>query len=172
MDLGQAITTALGYEARVHRVYQEAVDAAETDIARRVFTTLRDEELGHLKFLRERLAEWERTGKLTQAELETVLAPKAAIEAGANELRERLVSSGRPGSNSEVELLRRALAVERETSAFYQQMVATLDHEGKALFERFVEIEGGHLAIVQAEIDCVTGSGFWFDTAEFSLEKF
>lgn len=172
MDLGEAITTALEYEARVHQVYQEAVDQAETDIARKVFTTLREEELGHLKFLRERLAEWEDTGKVTQTDLETVLVSKDAIESGANELRSRLEPTGRPGSNSEIELLRRALAVERETSAFYNKMAAELDNEGKALFERFVEIEGGHLAIVQAEIDCVSGSGFWFDTAEFSLEKF
>jgi len=36
--------------------------------------------------------------------------------------------------------------------------------------QRFVEIEEGHRAIVQAEIDCVSGLGFWFDTAEFKLE--
>lgn len=172
MDLGEAITTALEYEARVHQVYQEAVDEAETDIARKVFATLREEELGHLKFLRERLAEWQDTGTVTQTDLETVLVSKDEIESGANELRSRLESTGRSGSNSEIELLRRALAVERETSAFYAKMAAELDNEGKALFERFVEIEGGHLAIVQAEIDCVSGSGFWFDTAEFSLEKF
>jgi hypothetical protein len=61
--------------------------------------------------------------------------------------------------------------VERETSAFYQEMVGTLDGTGHSLFERFVEIEGGHLALVQAEIDSLSGSGYWFDTAEFSLEK-
>ena len=49
-------------------------------------------------------------------------------------------------------------------------MVATLDADGKKLFERFVEIEEGHVAIVQAEMDMVTGAGFWFDTAEVSLE--
>jgi hypothetical protein len=48
--------------------------------------------------------------------------------------------------------------------------VRTLDSEGQQLFERFVEIEEGHKAIVQAEIDCLSGSGFWFDTPEFSLE--
>jgi hypothetical protein len=49
-------------------------------------------------------------------------------------------------------------------------MVATLDADGKRLFERFVEIEEGHLAIVQAEMDLVTGSGYWFDTGEFRPE--
>ncbi len=50
-------------------------------------------------------------------------------------------------------------------------MVRTLDADGKKLFERFVEIEEGHVAIVQAEMDMVTGSGYWFDTADFSIEQ-
>jgi hypothetical protein len=49
-------------------------------------------------------------------------------------------------------------------------MVSTLDGEGQQLFKRFVEIEEGHEAIVQAEIDCVSNSGFWMDTMEFGLE--
>ena len=69
----------------------------------------------------------------------------------------------------ELELLRKALQVETETSEFYRQMVSTLDADGRRLFERFVEIEEGHRTIVQAEIDCVSGTGFWFDTKEFDL---
>jgi hypothetical protein len=33
-----------------------------------------------------------------------------------------------------------------------------------------LEIEDGHLAIVQAQLDSVQGMGFWFDVAEFRLE--
>jgi rubrerythrin len=138
MNLEQAITIALEYEGRVHRTYSEAVEEAEHDVARKVFT---------------------------------VLVPKAAIEAGAARLRQRLESGGRAVRGTEFESLKKALDVERETSAFYKKMVATLDDDGRRLFERFVEIEEGHVAIVQAEMDLVSGTGFWFDTAEFSLEK-
>jgi rubrerythrin len=72
---------------------------------------------------------------------------------------------------TEFESLKKALDLELETSAFYKKMVATLDDDGRRLFERFVEIEEGHVAIVQAEMDLVSGTGFWFDTAEFDLEK-
>jgi hypothetical protein len=41
--------------------------------------------------------------------------------------------------------------------------------EGQELFEHFVEIEDGHLAIVQAEIDSLTGTGAWFDVLEVRL---
>ena len=58
-----------------------------------------------------------------------------------------------------------------ENIVWHKQMVATLDAQGQQLFERFVEIEEGHQAVVQAEIDCVTGSGFWFDIGDIRLES-
>jgi len=171
MNLEQAITTALEYEGRVHRTYSEAVESTDHDVARKVFITLRDEEMEHIKYLRERLEEWRSSGTVTVAKLDTVLVPKAEIEASATKLRQRLESGGREVRGAEFESLKKALDLERETSAFYKQMVATLDDDGRRLFERFVEIEEGHVAIVQAEMDMVSGTGFWFDTAEFSLEK-
>jgi len=171
MNLEQAITTALEYEGRVHRTYSEAAENAENDVALRVFTTLCNEEMEHIRYLRERLEEWRSEGTINVAELDTVLVPKAEIEAGAAVLRERLEDGGRKARGTELESLKKALDVERETSAFYKKMVASLDGDGRRLFQRFVEIEEGHVAIVQAEMDLVSGTGFWFDTAEFSLEK-
>jgi hypothetical protein len=49
-------------------------------------------------------------------------------------------------------------------------MVRELPAEGQHLFSRFLEIEDGHAAIVQAEIDNVKHMGFWFDLKEFDLE--
>jgi len=171
MNLEQAITTALEYEGRVHRTYSEAIENAEHDVARRVFTTLCDEEMEHIKYLRERLDEWRSTGTVTVAKLDTVLVPKSAIEAAASRLREKLEPGGREVRGSEFESLKKALDVERETSTFYKKMVATLSDDGRRMFERFVEIEEGHVAIVQAEMDLVSGTGYWFDTAEFNLEN-
>ena len=70
----------------------------------------------------------------------------------------------------EVQMLNKALAVEIETSNFYKAMVEQLDNEPQNMFKRFLEIEDGHLALVQAEIDHITGTGFWFDFQEFNLE--
>ena len=94
---------------------------------------------------------------------------KERIAAGRQQVAKSMRGS-RPAT-SEVEHLQRALAAEKETSAFYQRMVAELSGERQRLFARFLEIEEGHVAIVQAEIDAVSGSGFWFDMKEFDLEK-
>jgi rubrerythrin len=171
MTLEESITAALAYEGRVHRTYAEAVESTEDEVAKRVFTTLCNEEMEHIRYLRDRLEEWRSTGTVNVAELDTVLVPKAEIEAGAARLRAKLQGDRRKARGTELESLKKALEVECETSAFYRQMVASLDDLGRRLFERFVEIEEGHVAIVQAEMDLVSGTGYWFDTAEFGLEK-
>jgi rubrerythrin len=78
---------------------------------------------------------------------------------------------GKPAAATEVEHLKRALAAEKETSAFYRKMVAEMPEERRQLFARFLEIEEGHVAIVEAELDAVSGFGFWFGMKEFDLEK-
>ena len=99
--------------------------------------------------------------------LSTALPTAEKLKAAVKDLQGKVAS---PMPETELQLLQRALKVEVETSEFYQKMVRELPDEGRALFERFVEIEEGHKAIVQAEIDYVTGLGFWFDIAEFRLE--
>jgi rubrerythrin len=169
MNLEEAITTALDYEGKVYRTYRDAMERATDDAGRRVFKTLCDEEKSHLDYLRKRLDEWQSTGTLNVEELDTALPDIEAIHFGVQRIQESV--SGEPTSKhgTELEMLRRALELETETSAFYQQMVRSLDDLGQQLFERFVEIEEGHKAIVQAEIDCVSGTGMWFDTKEFDL---
>ena len=66
-------------------------------------------------------------------------------------------------------MLKKALALEQETSAFYGSLVDELGEDGK-LFARFMEIEEGHLAIVQAELDYLNKTGTFFDFQEFTLE--
>jgi rubrerythrin len=173
MELDEAIKTAIEYEAGVHRTYQEAMQRATDEKGKRFFEVLRDEEMGHLVYLRERLDEWSRTGHVQVADLDTVVPSREAIDHGLQEIREKLAteaSAGKGRHMTELDLLRKALAVEADTSNFYKEMVRTLDGDGRRLFERFVEIEEGHQAIVQAEIDSVSGTGVWFDTKEFNLE--
>ena len=168
MTLEDAIKTAIEFETRVHSTYKEAQDAAQDAVGRRVFAVLAKEEAGHIAYLRERLREWQETGTLNIEALETAIPSPERIDDGAARLEQKLEEATHRGSD-EVRLLERALKVEVETSNFYQQMVDELDGQGKELFERFLEIEQGHQAIVQAEIDAVNGNGFWFDMPEFRL---
>jgi rubrerythrin len=170
MNLEEAIRTAIEYEGKVHKTYAEALDKATDEVAKRVFKILCDEERGHLKYLRERLEEWRSSGTVTVAQLDTAIPSRGEIEAGVQKLKDTVAGRPRRSRPTEVELLTQALQVEVETSNFYREMVRTLSSDGQRLFARFVEIEEGHQAIVQAELDCVSGLGFWFDSREFTLE--
>jgi rubrerythrin len=167
MTIDEAIQTALQYEGRVCVVYHDAMERSQDPVGRKVFKILNDEETGHVRYLTEKLEEWKKAGKVHATKLSTALPTAKEIKTAIKSLQGKVTS---PLPETELQLLRRALDIEIETSEFYQKMVRALPIDEKALFERFVEIEEGHKAIVQAEIDCVTGLGFWFDIAEFRLE--
>lgn len=163
----EAIATGIEYELRVRKVYSEAAKKFQDPVARRIFTVLADEEDRHVAYLEHRLEEWQRTGAVSAEVLETTIPSEAAIDAAMSKLSRRMAEQD---YGVELEMLKKALALEREATAFFRQMVAELADEERKLFARFVEIEAGHEAIVQAEIDALSGLGFWFDYTEFRLE--
>jgi rubrerythrin len=169
MTIEEAIKTALEFERKVHALYETAAKNASDVTAKKVFATLAQEEKGHVSYLESRLAEWHRDGRLSPEKLRTVLPSAQRIRAGVGRTRAG-VSKAANSHDAELSSLYKALAAEDETSAFYIQMVRELPTEGQALFSRFLEIEDGHGAIVQAEIDSVKQMGFWFDLKEFDLE--
>jgi rubrerythrin len=165
MTLEDAITLALEYEAKVRDAYVQAAEAAKDDVGRRVFRVLGEEEQGHIDYLRSRLEEWKKTGAVTEEKLESVVPPRHVIDAGVKKLDEQL---SKPDRGTEIEMFGKALQMEQETSNFYRKMVDELGEEGK-VFERFLEIEEGHLAIVQAEIDYHNRTGYFFDFQDFGM---
>jgi rubrerythrin len=167
--LDEAIKTAIEFEKKVLKVYEDAEKHAIDPIGKKVFAQLAKEETGHVAYLESRLTEWRKSGHIALEELRTILPDKDRIMEG----RKRIAKPMRTKATSptEVEYLKQALAAEKETSAFYRQMVSELAEERQKLFARFLEIEEGHVAIVEAELDAVSGFGFWFGIKEFDLEK-
>ena len=166
MTIEEAIQTAIEFENEVRDVYKAAAKEAVDPVGKRVFTVLADEEQGHVDYLESRLEEWRQTGKVNPVALETAVPSREVITEAADSVSEGMsdVDHG-----TELKMLGTALEAERKTSGFYRRMVAELPAEGRKLFERFVEIEEGHVAIVQAEMDSLTGTGVWFDVLEVRL---
>ncbi|MFC1513482.1 ferritin family protein [candidate division KSB1 bacterium] len=168
MTLEKAIKTAIEYETKVCDLYFENAKKFRDPVAMKIFKVLADEEQHHVDYLESRLEEWEKTGKITVEKLESCVPSRDKIESNVKTLKER---ADRQDFGVEIEIFKKALALEVETSKFYKKMVAELPADDQPLFARFVEIEEGHEAIVQAEIDAAQGLGFWFDFMEFGLEK-
>jgi rubrerythrin len=169
MELREALSAAIEYEHRIRDHYAGAATKALDEKAKKIFATLAREEQGHVTYLESRLAEWTKTGTVNDAELPSLLPPPTWLQAEAAKLAG--VAAGHPVPlGTEMELMKVALELELTTSAFYEDLVARLEPRFAHLFARFLEIERGHVAIVQAEINALAGLGHWFDFMEFSLE--
>lgn len=167
MTIEEAIKAALQCEGRVVAVYRDAMEQSKDPIGKRVFKVLNEDEITHVRFLKEKLDELRAEGRIKTEMLATAIPSIESIEAAVKAFRGKNAS---PMPETELKLLRRALEIEVETSNLYQTLSKELPPEDQAIFKRFVEIEEGHKAIVQAEIDSVSGTGFWFDMQEFRLE--
>ncbi len=166
MNLQEAIAVALEFEKKVRDHYLRGARDIADPKGRRVFTTLGKEEQGHVDYLDRCLAQWEKTGKVPNVPLRSVL-PKGVkwIEEEKEKLSAR--KDRRVATKAELDALRTALRYEKEADAFYHKLVSELPKKDQALFHKFLRIEDGHLALVQAQFDAVQGRGFWFDIAEF-----
>jgi len=169
MNLDQAISTALEYEVKVRDHYMKNAKLLEDPKGKALFELLGREEDGHVKYLNHLAAEFKKTGKVKGGPLPTLL-PKGLewIEGAKKKLEKR--PGKRAASGNELQCVKEALNYELEASGFYRTLVRTLPEGQRELFSGFLTIEDGHVALVQAQLDAVTGLGFWFDVQEFQLE--
>lgn len=169
MNLETAIKTAIEYETRIRDLYAQAALEVGDAAGRSLFTALRNDEQYHLDYLAQRLQAWERTGDIAYEVLKKTLPDATAIRANLKNLEKRVAEDDR---SDEKQMLSKALEVEVETSAFYGRMADGLDGAGRRMFARFLEIEDSHIEIVQAQLDYLAGTGYWFDIKEFDMEDF
>lgn len=167
MTVEEALKTALEYEEKVRDIYFENAKKFRNATAQKIFTVLGDEEQKHVDYLESRIEEWEKDGKITLESIDTIVPNKDVIAANVKKLEKR---ADKQDFGEEIEIFKKALDLEVETSNFYKRMVSELPPEDQPLFKKFVEIEEGHEMIVQAEIDAAQGLGVWFDFMEFDLE--
>jgi rubrerythrin len=167
VNLEEAITTAIEFETQVSKLYRDAMEKSTDPMGKLTFGVLADEELKHLNYLEGRLDELRRTGAITAGELDTALPSEQMVKEGIGRLETRMTPKDK---GSELQMLGKALEVEQDTTDFYRRMASELSDEGQKIFARFVEIEEGHLAIVRAEIDYLSRTGYWFDIKEFDME--
>ena len=167
MKLEEAITTALRYENQLRDIYlQGALDSTDPT-GKKVFQDLADDEQSHVDYLEHALQKWKETGRIAAEELESTIPPLEVIRKEAAKVSSHMSEEDRGVQQQQ---LSKALKVEKDTSRFYQQLVAELPEEARAMFSRFLEIENAHIEAVQFELDYVSHNGTWFGFEEFDLE--
>jgi rubrerythrin len=167
MTLEEAITKAIDYETRVRDLYRDALQGTADPKGRNVFQALADDEQRHIDYLEAKRTQWYAEGRITVESLTSHIPAAELLVANLEDLEQTMAREDR---TDEKRMLSKALQVEVETSAFYRQMVEQMEGDARAMFARFLEIEDGHIAAVQAELDYISHTGFWFDFQEFDLE--
>jgi len=166
MTVLEALDKALVYEMRIRDFYAQAAADATVPEARAFYDFLAVDEDRHVAYI-EHARAGARAGRIPDpAAIETSLPDdvQAAIEK-AKAAFHAAADGGR------LTALEHALTAEEETSSFYRKLVAELPGDSSKAFARLLEIEEGHTAIVRAELDSVTGSGYWFDVRVFDMEE-
>ena len=167
MTLEEAILTSLEHEVRVRDFYAAAAKECPDPKGRAFFDLMARDEQGHVEYLTAKLNEWRADGAIKEEALKTLVPSREWLEKGLHQMA-AAASSG--DLKYESDRLYSALKMEREVSEFYRGLAGTVPG-GEAMFRRFLEIEDGHTAVVQAEIDVVQKTGFFYDFTEFNQEE-
>ncbi len=167
MEIAEAIKKAIEYETRILDIYARSALEVADERGQKVLNMLADEEKGHVAYLEEKLHQWQDQGILRFDSLSSNLPAFDSKRAESDKVADQF--SGKPLTR-ERQILERALQAEIETSKFYESLVSALTGDGRKMFARFLEIENEHLQLVQAELDFITQSGFWFDFPEIDME--
>lgn len=167
MTPDEAIKMAIEYETKIRDLYQDAAADTQDPAGKRVFTLLAEDEQRHLDYLHHKLEEWDKSGVISMDDVTSLVPPAKAVREGMAALKQTMSKEDR---TDEKRMLAKALAVEVETSRFYQKMVDEMADDTRPMFARFLEIENEHIDIVQAELDYISHTGYWFDIKEFDME--
>lgn len=167
MDIEKAIKTAIKYEKKVCDVYEEALRGLNEKTSRRLLEAIHKDEQHHVVYLKEKLNQFKKDGRIVQGDITSAIPSKKDIEKEIHKLRSKMAERDLGDKNK---ALSKILKVEIETSKFYRDMVDALPEEGKTLFSRFLDIEDAHVTLVQAELDHYGNTGFWFGNEEIDME--
>ncbi|MGD2247226.1 MAG: ferritin family protein [Candidatus Methanofastidiosia archaeon] len=146
MDKAQILGTALDLEWKGYTFYTKAEEKTENETGKKMFHQLAKEEKEHIEKLKDMFKGFypEKSGK--------------NIPFFKGEVSEY---------SGEVDAIKTGIDMEKKSIEFYSEWGKG---EFQELFDALIEFEKTHLDLLQAELDYVQRTGYWFDYFESSLE--
>jgi len=151
------------------RAYVRFAKVVKDPKAKNVLINLADDEIGHMTKLEKHLMNLIRKQPWLLPKAEDIEAVAAVFASSAYQDKE--IHEEDLVDVDEVKIL--SIAVEREIIAnkYYLDLAEKADDpEAKEMFLSLAKEEEMHMKILQAEIDSIGQSGFWFDMQEFTME--
>lgn len=165
-EMVKAIHVAIGNEKGACKRYLKFAKNTKDEKGRVVLLNLAMDEMGHLEKL--------------EKQLYAMMEGKPWVLPVTEEATEAVVETGEADVDllnldidtlDDLKALEVALEYEILANKYYLRQAEKADNEElKKLFLSLAAEEEIHKKIIQAEIDSISDSGFWFDYQEFSVE--
>jgi len=164
-DVKALIQEAIKLEINGQAFFNEAAALTHNELGKKMFVRLAQEEVKHLDTFSRLFSqviqsdEWKK-----QVRSEELKGPSPVIQQLAERMR-------RAEGKSEVEALRIGMELEQKAVDFFTSCAAKMDDpKAKEIFDKIADEERFHYDLLLAQHDSVTGSGFWLDSSEFSMD--
>lgn len=162
----KALETALESEKTGLINYLNFAYQTKDETGKNMFLRLAMDEFEHMRLLEQQEHSMQQKECFLPMTIEPSIIEKLAPKLQAKDIRIR----GKQGID-QLAALRTALELEDQAIKFYRAQAETNpDTNAKTMFARLVEMEQAHYELLQAEIDAIEKTGFWFNLREFSLE--
>jgi rubrerythrin len=158
---------AIRLEIKGRNFFRLAAEVTQSDLGKKMFEKLANDEIEHLKVFGEMFTE--ATGGVEWKQF--VRGEEKETSAIIEGLKERMSGAGKEKGAGDLEAIRIGMELERKAIDFFSGLAsASISSEAKEIAEKIREQEEGHYDLLQAQYDSVHKSGFWFDVAEFRLD--
>ncbi len=145
--------------------YLDFAFECKDETGKNMFIRLGRDEFTHLEILTKQLAGLQCGSVWSCEEI-----PVSIIEKLTPKLRSIEKVKSEKGAD-ELGALKTALDLEKKSIEFYNDAKKKIKNaEAEKIFDRIIEMEESHYDLLQAEIDNIESTGFWFGIREFSLE--
>lgn len=162
----EAIKTAIQLEKDGRQFFEEAAEETKNELGKKMFLKLASDEIRHLVTFEKMFKSL--ADPQTWKELLQEGPPRDRMPFFTEKAQNR--SPAEKGAG-EVEALHQALEVERKAIDFFKKTAQeATDPEARRIFQLIAQEEISHYDLIQAQIDSVTHSGFWFDVGEFKMD--
>lgn len=163
----QALQIALDTEKKGYRFYMMAAKSSKDPKGQEVFEHLAKDEVEHMGVIA--------TMYESLTSDEPWMTYEDAVEKYGKTPTEKIIFPDVPDEPQEnfndINALEEALDFEKKAVQFYSKQAQACEEErARAFYQSLIEIEEGHVQIIQAELDSLMGAGIWLGFQEISLE--
>ena len=166
VDMAKILKTAIEVEINGYKTFQRFAEQTQDEDGKRMFRQLAKDEKEHRAILEKQLNHLSEGGSW-----ESIQIPPSSVERLIPALREKQKRTKGESGMGELDALNTALDLERKAAQFFRDKAAEVDQpEAKETFLRLADWEDAHYELIQAELDNIKNTGFWFGMPEFRMD--